>query len=144
MWLTLGTDLEVLLDNSTRWNSTFLSLQRAVRLRRRIELFCFEYKHDIKNDTLTDAEWLYLNDVIAGLQPFHEVTLFLEGLAQHVSFGAIWEALPALEVLLQKMETGLNEIMVVRGAQDPLAVVYQNAWENVTTWSWPASCDHLR
>ena len=63
-----------------------------------------------------NAEWLYLNDVIAGLQPFHEVTLFLEGLAQHASFGAIWEALPALEVLLQKMETGLNETMAARGA----------------------------
>ena len=108
-----------------------MSLQRAVRLRRRIELFCFEYKHDIKNDTLTDAEWLYLNDVIAGLQPFHEVTLFLEGLAQHASFGAIWEALPALGVLLQKMETGLNETTAARGARDPLAVAYQNAWEKL-------------
>ena len=29
------------------------------------------------------------------------------------------------------METGLNEIMAVRGAQDPLAVVYQNAWEKL-------------
>ena len=119
------------MDNSTRWNSTFLSLQRAVRLRRRIELFCFEYKNDIKTDTLSDAEWLYLNDVITGLQPFHEVTLFLEGLAQHASFGAIWEALPALGVLLQKMETGLNEITAARGARDPLAVAYQNAWEKL-------------
>ena len=119
------------MDNSTRWNSTFLSLQRAVRLRRRIELFCFEYKNDIKNDTLSDAEWLYLNDIIAGLQPFHEVTLFLEGLAQHGSFGAIWEALPALGVLLQKMETGLRETTATRSARDPLAIAYQNAWEKL-------------
>ena len=39
------------------------------------------------------AEWRHLNDVVTGLQPFHEVTLVLEGLAQHAHFGAIREAL---------------------------------------------------
>ncbi len=119
------------MDNSTRWNSTYLSLQRAIKLRRRIELFCFDYKNDLKKDTLIDAEWLYLNDIIIGLQPFHEVTLFLESLAHNAAFGAIWEALPALGVLLQKMEIGVRETTAIRGARDPLTVAYQNAWEKL-------------
>ena len=121
------TDLNVICDNNTRWNSTYLSLQRALKLRERIELFCFQYKADLKHDTLTEAEWRHLNDVVIGLQPFHEVTLVLEGLAQHAQFGAIWEALPALGVLMERMEVGLNETIAARNARDPLAVVYQNA-----------------
>ena len=36
--------------------------------------------------------------ILKGLQPFHEVTLILEGLAKHAHFGAIWDASPALGV----------------------------------------------
>ena len=125
------TDLNVICDNNTRWNSTYLSLQRALKLRERIELFCFQYKADLKHDTLTEAEWRHLNDVVIGLQPFHEVTLVLEGLAQHAQFGAIWEALPALGVLMERMEVGLNGTIAARNARDPLAVAYQNAWEKL-------------
>ena len=69
--------------------------------------------------------------MIKGLQPFHEVTLVLEGLAQNAYFGSIWEALPTLAVLLQKMEEGMNETIAARNARDPLAVAYQNAWEKL-------------
>jgi hypothetical protein len=102
-----------------------------VKLRRRIELFCFEYKSDLKHDTLNEAEWRHIDEIINGLQPFHEVTLVLEGLAEHARFGAIWEALPALGVLLEKMEQGMNETIGARNARDPLAVAYQNAWEKL-------------
>ena len=124
-------DLNVICDNNTRWNSTYLSLQRAIKLRERIELFCFQYKADLKYDTLTEAEWQHLNDVVTGLQPFYEVTLVLEGLAQHAHYGAIWEALPALGVLMERMEVGLRETIGARNARDPLAVAYQNAWEKL-------------
>ena len=125
------TDLNVICDNNTRWNSTFLSLQRAIKLRQRIELFYFQYKVDLTNDTLTEQEWRHLIDIVTGLQPFHEVTLVLEGLAQNAHFGAIWEALPALGVLLERMEHGLNQTIAERNARDPLAIAYQNAWEKL-------------
>ena len=118
----------IFIDNSTRWNSTYLLLQRAVKLRRRIELSCFDYKSDLKHDTLNETEWRYLDETINGLQPFHEMTLVLESLAEHAHFGAIWEALPALGALLEKMEQGMNETIAARNARDPLAAAYQNAW----------------
>ncbi len=85
----------------------------------------------MKNDTLNEIEWRYLDDIIAGLQPFQEVTLYLEGLAHHAAFGAIWEALPALGALLQSMEIGLQETTLARGVRDPLTIAYQNAWEKL-------------
>ena len=66
-----------------------------------------------------------------GLQPFYEVTLVLEGLAQNAHFGAIWEALPTLGVLLERMEQGLNQTIADRNPRDPLAIAYQNAWEKL-------------
>ena len=81
------TRADFVLDNSTRWTSTRLSLQRAVKRHQRIELFCFECKTDLKHDTLTDAEWPHLGDIIKRVQPFHDITLVLEGLAQHAHFG---------------------------------------------------------
>lgn len=59
------------------------------------------------------------------------MTLVLEGLAQNAHFGAIWEALPALGVLLERMEYGLNQTIAERNARDPLAIAYQNAWEKL-------------
>ena len=126
-------DLNVILDNNTRWNSTFLSLSRAIKIRRRLDLFCYDYRNELHQDQLDDDEWHHLESVVKGLQPFHEVTLALEGLAHNGYFGSIWEALPALAVLLQKMEEGLNEARAAnpRNPQNRLAVAYQGAWEKL-------------
>jgi hypothetical protein len=69
----------VILDNSTRWNSTYLSLQRALALRKRIKTFCFKHRAELNKDLLNDEEWLELEEIVNGLEPFYEVTLRLEG-----------------------------------------------------------------
>jgi hypothetical protein len=50
----------VILDNSTRWNSTFLLIKRALDLRERINTFCFTYRSEIKKDRLTETDWQQL------------------------------------------------------------------------------------
>src|ERR1700754_4242823 len=94
----------VILDNSTRWNSTYLSLQRALTVRRRIENFCFEYREELDKDILQSTEWDHLQEIVNGLHSFYEVTLRLEGQATNGHHGAIWEALPAISVLLEQIE----------------------------------------
>ena len=69
-----------------------------------------------------------------GLQPFHEVTLHLEGLARQALHGAIWEALPTLRVLLERMEQGRVDTTAARGIRDPFTVAYQNAWEKLAKY----------
>ena len=79
----------VILDNSTRWNSTYASLHRAVSLRKRIEQFCFDNRKDLAKDLLSDEEWSHLKEVVDGLEPFHEATLGLEGVAKFGHYSAI-------------------------------------------------------
>jgi hypothetical protein len=148
-------DLMVILDNSTRWNSTYLSLHRALHLRPRIDLFCYEYREYLQEDSLNAQEWDHVKEIVQGLHIFHEVTLDLESNAKEANHGAVWGVLPALSVLLRYLEDGVNKYksqapidfndtppasatrrqrQTQQQAQShgpsihPLAVAYQNAW----------------
>ena len=114
----------VILDTSTRWNSTYLSIQRALTLRKRIELFCFEYRAEIEKDILSESDWGILEIVTQGLLPFYEVTKRLEGQATHGHHGAIWEALPAMLMLLEKLEDGRLAFPSTTQNPSHMAVMY--------------------
>jgi hypothetical protein len=124
-----------ILDNSTQWSSTYLSLQRAIRIQRRIHLFSLDHQKDLSSDILSDDDWKQLDEIYSGLQPFHAATLRLEGSARNGHHGAIWEALPILETLLGCIEQGQNRYMASglsgssqKGQREhPLRIVYQNA-----------------
>jgi hypothetical protein len=126
----------VILDNSTRWNSTYLSLHRALSLRKRIEHFCLDYHEELRKDVLTDNEWAQLEDIIDGLAPFYEVTLRLQGDGKYGHHGMIWEALPAIEALLEHLEAGRERFQRVHNPKHPLAVAYQNGWEKLRKYYW--------
>ena len=94
----------VILDNATRWNSTALSLQRALLLKNYIILFYLEDK-DISNaDQLTDDDWEVLADLHDAIEPFHGMTRYLESRALDNHHGSVWETLPTLECLMAHME----------------------------------------
>ena len=122
----------VILDNNTRWNSTYYSIEAALKLRKRVEGFCYEWrtgKINIANSTLNDAEWDHLQEVFDGLAIFKEATLAVEGRATKGHHGAIWEWLPIVEALLNK----LQKAVVARTANgvsrnDPILVATQCAW----------------
>ena len=79
----------VKLDNSTRWNSTYDSIRRGLKLKNRIRFFCIEYSDRIREDQLTDDDWNHLSEIFEGLKPFHEATLRVEGNAGNGHHGAI-------------------------------------------------------
>jgi hypothetical protein len=124
-------NLMPILDNSTRWNSTYQSLERALLLRDRIFLFCREFHSDLEADYLSDKDWDHLAEVYKGLKPFYQATLRVEGKAGGGHHGAIWEALPLLEALLSVTEDGRHHEEVNGRGLQPLAVAYQNAWEKL-------------
>jgi hypothetical protein len=121
----------VILDNSTRWNSIYHSLHRGLKLRSRLTLFCIEYKEELGKDFLSEDDWKHLTEIAAGLQPFHEATLRVEGKAGKGHHGSVWEVLPTLEALLSVMEEGKQDLDRQRKGKSPLAVAYQNAWEKL-------------
>ena len=65
----------------------------------------------------------------------------LQGQGKAGSHGVIWEALPALDYLLEYCETKKNELAVqARHARrhstvNPLQVAYQNAWEKLRKYN---------
>jgi hypothetical protein len=100
----------VILDNSTRWNSTYLSLQRALQLKTRLRAFCLEdgYAEELSKDLLTDEDWQQLAEIADGLKVFWQATKRVEGNAQRGSHGSIWEVLPLIEALQGVLEEGLR------------------------------------
>ena len=96
----------VILDNSTRWNSTYHSLHRGIKLKNRIRLFCTDYSKELDKDILSEDDWKHIEEIAQALQPFHEATLRAQGKAGRGHYGVVWEVLPTLEALLYEMEQG--------------------------------------
>src|SRR5882672_8019864 len=117
----------VILDNSTRWNSTYHSIQRGLALKNHIRFFCIEYSDEFSEDNLTEKDWNHLAELADALKPFHDATLVVEGNAGRGHHGAVWEVLPTLEALLSAMEDGQKHLNEVGRETTPLAVAYQNA-----------------
>jgi hypothetical protein len=102
-------ELQVVADNQTRWNSTYLMIKRALKLRVRIDSFIREYT-DIGDYSLSDADilskedWQTLQTIHDLMFPFWLLTMKLQGNAPSGSYGVIWEILPAMEVLINRLE----------------------------------------
>lgn len=94
-------------DNRTRWNSTFYMLQRALALRKAIDLFCLQYVESKELNIsfkLDDLAWSRLQSLCDILQYFEYATKALEGSAREGHHGALWECLPTMELLLKQLE----------------------------------------
>jgi hAT family C-terminal dimerisation region len=94
-------------DNRTRWNSTFYMLKRALLLRKPIDLFCLQYIESKDLNTgfkLDGLAWSRLQAVCDILEKFEVVTKTLEGSAKEGHHGALWECLPAMELILKQLE----------------------------------------
>lgn len=101
-----STTLVPVRDNTTRWNSAYLMILRALVLSSQIDYYCFQNSAEKKRDDglkpeqiLTPEDWLFLTQLADGLMVFHTATITLEGHAKDAKFGAMWECVPVLEVL---------------------------------------------
>jgi hypothetical protein len=79
-------------------------IKRALLLRPRISLFIAEASDLDPADMLSKDDWSTLKMVHDLLHPFWKLTLRLQGHATSGSYGAIWEVLPAMEVLINGLE----------------------------------------
>jgi hypothetical protein len=61
----------VILDNVTRWNSTYNSIERTLKLKRRISMFYVDYRAIIGEDNLLDEDWAHLTHVLLTLNLFY-------------------------------------------------------------------------
>lgn len=102
-----GKGLQPLLDNKTRWNSTWTMLKRAKLLRKAINLFCLQYIDSKDLDAsvmISDESWDLLDEICTILELFDYATEKLQGAAKDGKHGSLWECLPMIEILLKQVE----------------------------------------
>ena len=68
---------ELVRDNSTRWNSTYHMLKRALKLRPSFETTLRSAKH-LEKFILTEQDWEQVRGMLGLLKPFKKMTLNLE------------------------------------------------------------------
>ncbi|RKK10725.1 hypothetical protein BFJ65_g14720 [Fusarium oxysporum f. sp. cepae] len=84
--VSTSESLMVKADNDTRWNSVYLMVHRALRLRDIIDVFCKlslldpkEEKRVSAEDVLSCEDWVVLAEIIEILQPYLTYTKHFEG-----------------------------------------------------------------
>jgi hypothetical protein len=104
-------ELQLLLNNETRWNSTFLMIQRALRKQSDIQTFLARNLDEIDpqrripiEDHLDMEDWRLLTELKEVLEPLYHQTMRTQGWAKQGVHGALWEILAGVEYLLEKME----------------------------------------
>ncbi|KAK3896412.1 ribonuclease H-like domain-containing protein [Staphylotrichum tortipilum] len=104
-------ELQLLLNNETRWNSTFLMIERALRKQANIQTFLARNLDEIDpqkripvEDHLEMEDWRLLTELKEVLEPLYHQTMRTQGWAKQGGHGALWEILAGMEYLLEKME----------------------------------------
>jgi hypothetical protein len=105
-------DLELMQNNETRWNSTFLMIQRAIRKREHIDHFVTYLDTKVAEsrqrvpvqDQLSPQDWIQLAEIQSLLKPLYEITMRCQGWAKEGRHGALWEVMVGMEYLLNFFE----------------------------------------
>lgn len=104
-------ELQLILNNDTRWNSTYLMIERALKKQSQIQSFLSmnqleadPQKRLPEEDILTCEDWRLLVELQDILQPLYKQTIRTQGWAKDGSHGALWEILGGVEYLLERME----------------------------------------
>ncbi|CAI5480145.1 unnamed protein product [Closterium sp. Yama58-4] len=94
--------LRLRLDSKNRWGSTYLMIERALRLRHAIDTFVRRAPDaaQLQGLQITDDMWKGLKELATFLRPFHAVTLAAEG----STYPTINRVVPQFNELLDELE----------------------------------------
>lgn len=104
-------ELEVVLNNDTWWNSTYMMIERALRKQTDIRAFIFtlegeqdEAKRIPADDILSNEDWRVLGEVNEILTPLYLQTMRTQGWGKGDGHRRLWEVLVGMEYLLEHFE----------------------------------------
>ncbi|KAM5527860.1 transposase-like protein [Fusarium oxysporum f. sp. phaseoli] len=104
-------ELEVVMNNETRWNSTYMMIERALRKQTDIRAFIFATQEEEDGarripaeDILSSEDWRVLGEVNEILKPIYLQTMRTQGWGKGDSHGHLWEVLIGMEYLLEHFE----------------------------------------
>jgi hypothetical protein len=105
------TELELLQNNETRWNSTYMMIQRAFKKQSDITAF---FTTDLTRDDADDMphaddilnvdDWRILGEIMHILKPLYDQTMLTQGWGKGNSHGRLWEVMTGIEFVLGTLE----------------------------------------
>ncbi|KAF4966507.1 hypothetical protein FSARC_5821 [Fusarium sarcochroum] len=104
-------ELEVIQNNATRWNSTFMMIERALVKQSELNSFIQELgleadasKRVPTADVLTSDDWKVLREVSHILEPIFNMTMRTQGWGTSGGHGRLWEVMTGMEFVLEHFE----------------------------------------
>jgi len=126
--------LELIQDNSTRWNSWFRSIERAIGLRDRLDLFCGRYQsttgHGPDAYRLSAQDWDELHGIHTALRDFNAATLLTQGARP-----SLMDWFPTLDCLLREISETKDHFAGRQDEGDPLCETWA-ALETRASIAW--------
>lgn len=112
-------DLSLILDTSTRWNSTLNMINRALKVKRIINFLTVD-NIELKFNAITNEEWDEFEEIKALLKPFDEATTMLSG----STYPTLCNLGPILGVVLENFKSHLiaSSYEVIRNAASDILV----------------------
>jgi hypothetical protein len=101
--LCLSPDFIIIMDNSTRWNSTYNMINVALKLQRRIDGYTRLMGRELEEYLISDKEWNDLKELALMLTLFEKVTQATQGNNQ--GQGSIVSVLLSMDMLLDRFES---------------------------------------
>jgi hypothetical protein len=100
--LCSSPDFMVVMDNATRWNSTYNMINAALKLRERIDGYVRLIGAELEEYIISGEEWNDLKELALMLTPFEKVTRATQGNNQ--GQGSIVSVLLSMDMLLDRLE----------------------------------------
>ncbi|KAF4337460.1 hypothetical protein FBEOM_8660, partial [Fusarium beomiforme] len=104
-------ELEVIQNNATRWNSTYMMIERALVKQSELNSFIQELgleadasKRVPTADVLTSDDWKVLREVSHILEPVYNMTMRTQGWGTSGGHGRLWEVMTGMEFVLEHLE----------------------------------------
>jgi hypothetical protein len=120
----ISTTAGLRMDVPTRWNSTFLMLERALQFRR---VFMLYGGHDVGYTLCPDYdEWTRAEKICNLLKPFAEITTLFSGSkypTANLYFKSVWK------IQLRLKEECASDDIVVRDMAESMKAKFQKYWD---------------
>jgi len=112
--LCMSPDFMVVMDNATRWNSTYNMIKAALKLRQRIDGYVRLIGAELEEYIISGEEWNDLKELALMLTPFKKVTRATQGNNQ--GQGSIVSVLLSMDMLLDRLEKIKSDVTSISSA----------------------------